>query len=80
MDSNQQLTLPSGWVGGFAQSNPAFAYPNPDLSSLPLLDNLANIDLLQRQQGIKWPEFSWEAEKAMPLRGVFKCLPHIFPG
>ncbi|MEP6951031.1 MAG: hypothetical protein ABI863_17215 [Ginsengibacter sp.] len=51
-----------GWIGGFAQSNPAFAYPNPDLSSLPLLDNMANIDLLERQQAAKWPEFSWETE------------------
>lgn len=48
-----------GWVGGFAQGNPAFAYPNPDLASLPMLDNLANIPLLQRQQKVLWPEFSW---------------------
>ncbi|GAB5447707.1 hypothetical protein [Gymnodinialimonas sp.] len=48
-----------GWVGGFAQSNPAFAYPSPDLSSLPLLDNLDNIDKLDRQQDVLWPEFSW---------------------
>jgi hypothetical protein len=51
-----------GWVGGFAQSNPAFAYPTPDLSSLDMLDNLANIPLLQRQQKVVWPEFSWETE------------------
>lgn len=56
-----------GWIGGFAASNPAFAYPDPDrsdphpdLSSLPMLDNLANIEKLQRQQPVKWPEFSWE--------------------
>lgn len=49
-----------GWIGGFAESNPAFAYPNPDLSSLPMLGNLDNIDKLQRQQPVKWPEFSWE--------------------
>ena len=48
-----------GWVGGFSESNPAFAYPHPDLTSLPMLDNLANIDLLQRQQPVEWPEFSW---------------------
>ncbi|WP_430409664.1 hypothetical protein [Kordia sp.] len=52
--------IPPGWKGGFAQSNPAFAYPTPDLSSLPMLDNMDNIDLLQRQQGVKWPEFSWQ--------------------
>jgi hypothetical protein len=51
--------IPPGWIGGFEQSNPAFAYPTPDLSSLKMLDNLANIDLLERQQAVKWPEFSW---------------------
>lgn len=49
-----------GWVGGFAESNPAFAYPDPDLSSLPVLDNLANIPKIKRQQAVYWPEFSWE--------------------
>lgn len=48
-----------GWTGGFAQSDPAFAYPDPDLSSLKILDNLANIDKLDRQQDVLWPEFSW---------------------
>jgi hypothetical protein len=52
----------AGWVGGFMESNPAFAYPTPDLSSLPILDNLANIPKLQRQQKVVWPEFSWETE------------------
>jgi hypothetical protein len=55
-------TIPPGWVGGFPQSNPAFAYPKPDLSSLPILDNMANIDKLQRQQKVLWPEFSWDTE------------------
>jgi len=59
MNQENSGTPPPGWVGGFAQSNPAFAYPNPDLSSLPMLDNMANINLLTRQQGVKWPEFSW---------------------
>jgi hypothetical protein len=49
-----------GWVGGFSTSNPKFAYPDPDLSSLPMLDNMANIPLLQRQLDVLWPEFSWE--------------------
>ncbi|MGR6874821.1 hypothetical protein ACU6U9_21620 [Pseudomonas sp. HK3] len=52
-----------GWVGGFEESNTLFAYPNPNLSSLPMLDNMANIDKLQRQQAVQWPEFSWETEK-----------------
>ncbi len=49
-----------GWVGGFSTSNPAFSYPDPDLSSLPMLDNMANIPLLQRQLDVLWPEFSWQ--------------------
>lgn len=49
-----------GWIGGFSTSNPAFSYPDPDLSSLPMLDNMANIPLLQRQLDILWPEFSWQ--------------------
>ncbi|MFT4698584.1 MAG: hypothetical protein ACI9SJ_001735 [Flavobacteriaceae bacterium] len=52
-----------GWVGGFEQSNPAFGYnPTPDLSSLDMLKNMANIDKLERQQKVVWPEFSWETE------------------
>ena len=80
MKQNQPLDIvPPGWVGGFAESNPAFAYPNPDLSSLPLLDNMANIDLLQRQQGVEWPEFSWETEKgqADPKRCFQMFAPYI---
>ena len=70
---------PAGWIGGFEQSNPAFAYPNPNLTSLPLLGNLANIDLLQRQQGAKWPEFSWETCKgsADPKRCFQMFAPYI---
>ena len=52
----------AGWVGGFAQSNPAFAYPIPDLSSLEIKGNMDNIPLLTRQQKVIWPEFSWETE------------------
>lgn len=66
MKLTQNSNIPPGWVGGFAQSNPAFDYPDPDLSSLPMLDNMANINLLERQQAVKWPEFSWETEKGMP--------------
>ena len=51
-----------GWNGTFEQSNPAFAYPNPDLSSLPLLHNMDNIPKLKRQQKVLWPEFSWLTE------------------
>ena len=52
----------SGWVGGFEQTNPAFAYTAPDLSSLLIRDNMENIGKLQRQQKIIWPEFSWETK------------------
>ncbi|TMJ02595.1 MAG: hypothetical protein E6G97_12255 [Alphaproteobacteria bacterium] len=78
MAQQQSGTIPPGWVGGFAQSNPKFAYPNPDLSSLPLLDNLANIDLLQRQQAVKWPEFSWESVIGDPKSRCFQMFaPYI---
>ena len=50
-----------GWIGGFAQSDPDFSYnPTPDLSSLDMLENMDNIDKLERQQKVVWPEFSWE--------------------
>ena len=63
--------IPPGWIGGFEASNPAFAYPNPDLSSLPMLDNMANIDLLQRMQKVIWPEFSWESIPGVASSRVF---------
>ncbi|MCF3649741.1 hypothetical protein [Synoicihabitans lomoniglobus] len=55
-----------GWVGGFEAEKPAFAYPTPDLTSLPMLGNLENIDKLQRQQKVVWPEFSWETKPGQP--------------
>ncbi|SDH66418.1 hypothetical protein [Chitinophaga filiformis] len=66
MTPSQQFSIPPGWVGGFPQSNSHFAYPYPNLSSLPMLDNMDNIDLLERQQSVEWPEFSWETEKGKP--------------
>lgn len=63
-----------GWVGGFEESNPAFAYPDPDLSSLPILDNMANIDLLQRQQQARWPEFSWETIPGDPSSRCYQMF------
>ncbi len=49
-----------GWIGGFAESNTWFAYPTPNLNSLPMLDNMANIPRIKREQYVYWPEFSWE--------------------
>lgn len=59
MSQKLEPLVPPGWKGGFPESNPDFAYPHPDLSSLPMLGNMANIDKLQRQQAAVWPEFSW---------------------
>lgn len=47
MTSDPGRAIPLGWQGGCAESNPVLGRPDPDLSSLPLLDNMANIDLLQ---------------------------------
>ena len=66
MEQNKNSEPVPGWIGGFAESKPAFAYPDPDLTSLPMLDNMANINLLKRQQAVLWPEFSWETEMGKP--------------
>ncbi|NNF35049.1 MAG: hypothetical protein HKN68_13125, partial [Saprospiraceae bacterium] len=68
-----------GWVGGFVMENPAFAYPSPDLSSLDMLGNMENIDKLQRQQKVVWPEFSWETEpgNSDPMRCFQMFAPDI---
>lgn len=77
MASDQNSGAPApGWVGGFEESNPAFAYPDPDLSSLPILDNMANIDKLQRQQQARWPEFSWET---IPGEADSRCFQMFAP-
>jgi hypothetical protein len=55
-----------GWIGGFSTSNPAFAYPDPNLSSLPMLGNMDNMRRLKRQFHVLWPEFSWETEIGNP--------------
>src|SRR5213075_2181214 len=74
-----QALVPPGWIGGFAESDPAFKYPTPDLSSLEMLDNMANINLLQRQWPVEWPEFSWETQKgqADPKRCFQMFAPYI---
>jgi hypothetical protein len=74
MEHNQNKEPVAGWVGGFAESNPSFAYPEPNLSSLPLLDNMANINLLERQQKVEWPEFSWETKIGDPESRCFQMF------
>jgi hypothetical protein len=62
MPNDETPPIPAGWIGGFAESDKRFAYPTPDLRSLDMLKNMDNIDLLERQQAVLWPEFSWESE------------------
>lgn len=76
MTQNQNSNIPVGWIGGFAESNPKFAYPNPDLNSLPMLDNMANIPRIKRQQPVYWPEFSWETIKGDPDSRCFQMFAH----
>ena len=74
MSTDSTPSVPPGWIGGFAASNPAFAYPDPDLGSLPMLDNIANIDQLDRQQAVLWPEFSWETVPGDPASRCFQMF------
>lgn len=74
MKSDLMTKVVPGWVGGFEESNPVFTYPNPNLSALPMLDNMDNIDLLQRQQDVKWPEFSWETIQGKPNSRCFQMF------
>lgn len=66
--------IPKGWKGGFAQSNKAFAYPEPDLSSLPMLGNMDNINRITRQMHVFWPEFSWQIEKGNEKSRCFQLF------
>ncbi|TGD96245.1 hypothetical protein [Methylobacterium nonmethylotrophicum] len=63
-----------GWTGGFSSSGPHFSYPEPDLSGLPLLDNLAKIGKLERQVHVLWPEFSWETVPGDPESRCFQMF------
>jgi hypothetical protein len=70
---NNRIPAP-GWIGGFSSSNPAFAYPNPNLNSLPMLGNMDNIVRLKRQFHVLWPEFSWETEIGNPSSRCFEMF------
>ncbi|HVQ09745.1 MAG TPA: hypothetical protein VMS43_15050 [Allosphingosinicella sp.] len=63
-----------GWVGGFSTSKPQFAYPDPDLSSLPMLGNMDNILKLDRQLDVLWPEFSWETVPGDPSSRCYQMF------
>lgn len=78
--SNTNEQIPAGWQGGFPSTDQLYMlYPNPDLSSLPMLGNMDNINFLQRQLGVKWPEFSWETEHGAinPKRCFQQFAPYI---
>jgi hypothetical protein len=74
--------IPDGWVGGFPESKPAYAYPQlkPDLSDLPILDNMDNIDSLTRQQKVRWPQFSWLSTPGDASSRVYQMFAPIFRG
>ena len=74
MAQDTTSAIPPGWVGGYAQSNKAFAYPDPNLCSLDLLGNMKNIKLLKRQQKVLWPEFSWETLPGTPSSRCFQMF------
>lgn len=76
MTSNQNSNIPPGWIGGFAQSNPAFDYPDPDLTSIPMTGNMDYIRRLTRQQEVWWPEFSWETVPGKPASRCFTRFAH----
>lgn len=63
-----------GWKGGFAATNPKFAYPAPDLSSLPLKGNFDGVNFLTRQVHVLWPEFSWLADPGNPDSRCFEMF------
>eukprot|EP00588_Corethron_pennatum_P005685 CAMPEP_0194296078 /NCGR_PEP_ID=MMETSP0169-20130528/55129_1 /TAXON_ID=218684 /ORGANISM="Corethron pennatum, Strain L29A3" /LENGTH=364 /DNA_ID=CAMNT_0039045433 /DNA_START=275 /DNA_END=1369 /DNA_ORIENTATION=+ len=63
--------IPEGWTGGFSESNPDFAYPDVDLTSLEVFTNMANIDKLTRMQRVRHPEFSWQMVPGVPSTRVF---------
>ncbi|MGR3278997.1 hypothetical protein ACSYAD_28445 [Acaryochloris marina NIES-2412] len=76
MTSNQNPGVPPGWVGGFSESNPVFAYPEPNLTSLPMSDNMDNIPKIKRQQAVFWPEFSWETIPGQTDSRCFQRFAH----
>lgn len=68
--------IPDGYVGGFAQSQEQYAYPQlaPDLSDIPVMDNMDNIDKLTRQQQVHWPQFSWCSKLGDPSSRIYQMF------
>jgi len=66
--------IPSGWQGGFRETNSSFWYPEPDLSALPMQDNMANIEKITRQMSVQWPQFSWVTEPGKNWTRVYQCF------
>jgi hypothetical protein len=63
MTNQKNYTPPIGWIGNFLKDHPASTYPEPNLDGLgALTGNMDNIDKLERQQKVLWPEFSWLTE------------------
>jgi hypothetical protein len=80
MQQNQpQDLIPPGWIGGFAESKPEFAYPSPNLSSLCMKGNIDNINLLTRQWPVEWPSSVGRPKRAKPdpKRCFQKFAPYI---
>lgn len=48
-----------GWVGGFREKLEEDDNPDAYDPKYEIADNMENIDRLQRQQKVIWPEFSW---------------------
>lgn len=72
--------IPAGYVGGFPESKPQYAYPKeqPNLDDLPIMDNMDNIDKLDRMQEVLWPEFSWLTQPGDETSRVYqKFAPNV---
>mmetsp|Transcript_54 Transcript_54/g.117 ORF Transcript_54/g.117 Transcript_54/m.117 type:complete len:392 (+) Transcript_54:116-1291(+) len=66
--------IPEGYVGGFEESKPQYAYTKeqPNLDDIPIMGNMENIDKLDRQQNVIWPEFSWMSKPGDPTSRVYQ--------
>ncbi|MFK7750635.1 MAG: hypothetical protein AB8B65_19750 [Kordia sp.] len=65
-----------GWKGGFIEKHPELQYKDgvADLTSLPLTDNLDNVEKIKRQQRVLWPEFTWLTKHGEPDSRCFQMF------